>query len=112
MNYSQIEMFELFSRWKEDKVPLQCHYLRPTDPIHVPRGFITAVFPEAFEFTPFWSGNAECLTFHYAGGEGEYSRRLREMSPSAGSSLRNCQGGILTLRALDGTLMFIELDTE
>ena len=112
MSLCQTEIYELIARWKAAKTPHQCHYFRAADPIHVPRGFINAVSPGAFDFTPLWSGTTERFTFYYAAGDGEYSERIRDVASSGESTIRPSRGGILTLRALDGTLMFIELDGE
>jgi hypothetical protein len=107
MSLSQAEIYELIARGKAAKTPLQCHYFRSADPTHVPRGFITAVSPDAFGFIPLWSGITERFIFHYAAGDGEYSEPKREVTSFGESTLRSSRGGVLTLRALDGTLMFM-----
>jgi hypothetical protein len=108
----QAEIFEIISRWRENRVPLQCHYVRQVDSIHISRGFVTALSPDRFEFTPMCVDIAgdPPLIFDYTDARGEYGQRARETwTRTKGGSIPG-QCGLLSLHAADGTLIFIEMD--
>jgi hypothetical protein len=109
MRCSQKMIFEIFSDWREAKVPLQFHYGRQTDSINISRGFITACSQERVAFTPMCPESTQCdpIVFDISSTEGDYTERSsRSGDVQSGKS----KGGVLRLPTADGVLLFVELD--
>ena len=116
MRCSQAEIFEIVSNWREAKVPLQFHYSRQTDSVHISRGFITACSQERFEFTPMCPEvtQNEPILFNISSAEGEYAERSGRAGEAQSSKtvMTSAKGGVLRLPSSDGDLLFIELDKD
>jgi len=105
------EIFDIVSRWREEKVPLQLHHFGLSESIHIPRGFITACSHQRFDFLPMCPevSQNEPISFDITSAEGEYGERIRS-SDVAQSHDATHRGGILRFHSLDGNLIMIEID--
>ncbi len=111
MRCFEAEIFEIVSRWREAKVPLQLHHFGPSGSVHIPRGFITACSHQRFDFIPMCPEVSpdEPISFDITSAEGEYGERSR--SSGVGESHEAIQrGGVLRFHSVDGDLLIIEID--
>src|SRR5208282_761978 len=96
MRCFEAEIFEIVSRWKEGKIPLQLHHFGLSESVHIPRGFITACSRRRFYFIPMCPevSRDEPISFDITSAEGEYGERSRS-SDVAQSHEPTQRGGIL-----------------
>lgn len=109
MHCFEAEIFEIVSRWREEKVPLQLHHFRPSESLHIPRGFITACSRQRFDFIPMCLevNQDEPISFNITSAEGEYGERTK-LSGSAVS--HDPRGGVLRFHSVDGDVLIIEIE--